>query len=332
MFRNVNVEVYILAASLLHSPPDRHMQYLLDLHPGIGLYRRNKTGDKLVVKKETAESICRAWTGYVATVMAGVGNAVAPFCVYGMKISEQESDWHPVDIGNGVFILPAHDDTTVPAVSNSREFKFRHKTIAIYCTPKLVRPIIPVSTEDDVFTITPYGRCGTRLKPGSEEAKRSLETIIESVVHMAKARIFPTDLKTGNFVYYERMYIRDNHRINDARFIDLDQFGSSNSGWKSCSFFNELAHIGRSDPDLFDNALSHPDIISVCMQAQSTLKRDPCTAVLEMHLLMRSIIALLNFQLQAGLEIPLELLVPMDREIHWKCYVGSAFFDECLVV
>jgi hypothetical protein len=161
--------------------------------------------------------------------------------------------------------------------------------------------------------------------------------VVQSVVALAEQSVFPTDLKLGNFVYLWTVPSPESKPlvVDDVRFIDLDQFGSKHSGWRSCSFFLVVAWLEENNPSLFDTAMGHPDICNAFYQAQNSLKGEPphCTAVLEMHLLMRAIIALLNLQMRAGVEVPPELLVAPEDEVYLKCYVGgSAFFERSIVV
>ena len=264
--------------------------------------------------------------------MAGEHELAAPFTVHGKRPVVLASDWRPVPIGNKVSIVPACGDGRIPVVPNTRKVCFRHRTLEMDHIPEFVRPVLLYSRE--LYTTTDYGVCGTKLMRGSPVARRVLETVVASVVRMAKHGVFPTDLKLGNFVYFWTLPSVEGI-IGTARYIDLDQFGCSHSGWRSCSFFLIVASLEHTDPDLYEAALAHPDILTAFYQAQKTIEGEPphCTALLGMNLLMRAIIALLNFQLGAAVEIPPELLVDPDDEVYWKCYVGgSAFFDTNVVV
>ena len=308
------------------------------LYPGISVYTEKGADDtarEVVIKRETRESAGRALLGYVGLYMADEQDMAAPFSLHG-KRPVIESDWTPVPIGNGVSIVPADGKGKMPVEVNTRNVCFRHRTLPMTHIPKFVRPVMKYSR--DLYTKTPYGVCGSKLLPGSPVARKALATVARSVVALAEHLVFPTDLKLGNFVYFWTVPSPESKKptvVDDVRFIDLDQFGSIHSGWRSCSFFLVVASLEENNPALFDAAMGHPDICNVFYQAQNSLKGEPphCTAVLEMHLLMRAIIALLNFQMRAEVEVPPELLVAPEDEVYLKCYVGgSAFFERSIVV
>ena len=310
----------------------------IDLYPGISVYNEgdDDTARDVVIKRETRESAERALRGYVALYMAGEENMAAPFSPHGKRPVSLESDWTPVPIGNGVSIVPADGKGKMPVAVNTRKVCFRHRTLSMTHIPKFVRPVMKYSR--DLYTKTPYGVCGSKLLPGSPVARKALATVARSVVALAEHLVFPTDLKLGNFVYFWTVPSPESKKptvVDDVRFIDLDQFGSTHSGWRSCSFFVVVASLEENNPALFDAAMGHPDICNAFYQAQNSLKGEPphCTAVLEMHLLMRAIIALLNFQMRAEVAVPPELLVAPEDEVYLKCYVGgSAFFERSIVV
>jgi len=299
------------------------------IHPGIVVCEESESRHSVVVKQESHDSIDRALGGYLAACMAGADDAVALRAVRGTKAPKTtvESDWKPRALGpENLFVLPAVEGGKGVVVPNTKRVKFRHASLSTTCTPKYVRPYTPETGH--VHTVTPYGICGSSLIPESKVAKRAIQTMADIVVRLARQRFFPTDLKLGNFVWFVTHGPGKKQDV-EARLIDLDQIGTKSSGWKAVSFFNELLWIANCQSDLFDMAASHPDIIAVIRQASDSLqgKTPNCTAKIEMHLRMRAIIALMNLQLRAGVEIPLELLVPESEEVVWECYVGGEFFD-----
>ena len=301
------------------------------LSPGIDECRLGE--ENVVIKRQTPDSLGRTLCGYAAAFMAGADDATAQLRVHGTESTDDmpSSDWVGRKLSDGVYLLPASASKTEGRVPNRRRMEFRHKTLDTTCIPDFVRAV--TNAGGQVYTITTLGMCGTTLLPKAKVTTRAVETISSAVVRLAACDFFATDLKLGNFIWLNTEG-PDHAHVFNARLIDHDQIGTGVSGWRSVSFFNELWWTAAHDPALFDVALSHPDIIAACRQASDTLKGSvpTCTAQLEMHLLMRAILAFLNFQLKTSVEIPHELLVPEDKHITWECYVGGEFFDAYCVV
>ena len=299
-------------------------------HGNISVCRSHKTGRQIVVKPETRETLYMALVGYAAAYMAGQLSQIAPLLVRGTEPpgSPADSDWKPHGITGGVLLFPACKSRRLTLVPNILKLEFEHKTLEHTWVPPFVRP--DVVARGDLHTITPYGICGVEMIAASPVAKRSLQTIAETVAALAERKLFCTDLKIGNFVYlYDTGWPEG--VVDSAVLIDTDQIAvTGRRRSHSASFFNELWWLAEAHPDIFDVALWHPDIEAVCRQAQSTLTRTKSggyKARLEMHLLMRAILALMNFQLNGDLEIPDGLLAPKASEVTWSCCVGTSFFD-----
>lgn len=306
------------------------VQRLRTLSPGIDEGRLGE--ERVVLKLQTPDSLGRTLGGFAAAYMAGADDAIAQLRVHGTASTDDmpSSDWVGRKLSEGVYLLPSATETE-GRVPNRRRMEFRHKTLNTTCVPDFVRAV--TNAGGNKFTITTLGLCGTMLLPKAKVATMAVNTITSAVARLAAFGFFPTDLKLGNFIWLNTEG-PDHAHVFDARLIDHDQIGTAVSGWHSVSFFNELWWTAAHDPALFDVALSHPDIIAACRQASDTLKGSvpTCTAQLEMHLLMRAILAFLNFQLKTSVEIPHELLVPEDKHITWECYVGGEFFDAYCVV
>lgn len=302
---------------------------VMDIEPHIAVYTDPDGKAEKVIKRETMQSAMRALIGYTAVFMAGASKSIAPFRLRGKRPLAAASDWRPIDVGNGVEIVPGCGKGKLPVVPNTLRITFQHKTLDVTHAPEFVRPVLPFAK--DIVTVNDFGVCGTKLIAGSKVAKRALKTISDTVVEMAKHQVFPTDLKLANFVYFWTIPSEEDP-IGTARFIDYEQFTTSrDEHFRSCSFFLELSFYSRRNRRLFEEALSNPDIHSVFMQAQQSIegKAPQFTATLGMNLLMRAILAFLNLQLRADLIIPSELSVRAEEDVYWKCYIGaSPLFDK----
>jgi hypothetical protein len=290
----------------------------------------DENGVEVAVKHETVESAMRALTGFTAAYMAGCENDLAPFTLHGGRPIPCQSEWTPIEIGNGAKIVPGTPGDKLAVVPNVRRLCFKHCTLDVTLVPDFVRPLVPYA--DQLRLVTDHGFCGTRLIRGRSPAtRRSLQTIVDAVARMAKSKVFPTDLKLANVVHFWKIPSRE-VPVDTVLFIDYDQFATScDAHYRSCSFFRDLALQQQRRPRVFRKALRDQDILDSLEDARRTLEGESpqCTAMLGMHRLMRAIIALLRLELSTKehtveVKTPPELYVAEKDEVYWKCYIGGS--------